>query len=335
MLHIVNGDSFANVLGETGLPGEILVYREVLNIGPIQWTGSTYDLAMARATWMARAGLGSYENIKFDMLGFEARLSEAAQDDEVIMWFEHDLYDQLMLIRLLHFFSSPENRPEKLSLICIGHHPDISNFRGLGQLNKEQTLDLYEERNPVTDDQLDLGRRAWEAFTNPDPSDWVKLMNEDTHCLPYLDEAVLRHLQEFPGIEDGLSMSQRFLMEEVGEHPGLTVHELFMRSSSRERYVFWGDTAWATVLIDLARLPHPPLTISGPETQWRPNDPEFWKMRVDLTNLGRDILKGEYGVHRLNGVDTWRGGVYLAGYKISWAWDEVNQQLVSGMTTYE
>ena len=35
MLHVTNGDNVAGVLVETGLPGEVIPWRDILHVGPV------------------------------------------------------------------------------------------------------------------------------------------------------------------------------------------------------------------------------------------------------------------------------------------------------------
>ena len=56
------------------------------------------------------------------------------------------------------------------SLICIGAFPAVPNFTGLGQLTPDQLASLLDSRHPVSDDEVELGSRAWVRFCAPDPA---------------------------------------------------------------------------------------------------------------------------------------------------------------------
>ncbi len=51
--------------------------------------------------------------------------------DEVVLWFEHDLFDQLLLVRLLDWFSARDLGLTRLSLISIAEHPAVPRFVGM------------------------------------------------------------------------------------------------------------------------------------------------------------------------------------------------------------
>ena len=59
-----------------------------------------------------------------------------------------------------------------------------------------------------------------------------------------------------------------------------------------------------------------------------PEDPH--RDTVAITTAGREVLAGRADHVRLNGVDVWRGGVYLSGSDRSpWRWDRGDETLVS------
>ena len=46
-----------------------------------------------------------------------------------------------------------------------------------------------------------------------------------------------------------------------------------------------------------------------------------------LTEAGRDVLLGTTDAVKLNGIDTWLGGVHLQGRTNIWRWDEATKKL--------
>src|SRR5262249_39835373 len=87
---------------------------------------------------------------------------------ELILWFEHDLFDQLALIRLLARLAR-RGLPAQLTLVSIDRHPEVPNFLGLGQLKPEQLAELWPRRTPLSRDAIDEAITAWIAVTPPDP----------------------------------------------------------------------------------------------------------------------------------------------------------------------
>src|SRR5206468_3010097 len=115
----------------------------------------------------------------------EERLEALNEQEEVVLWFEHDLYDQTMLVYLLDRFISRRRKYARLHLLCIDSFMGVHPFKGLGQLSPRQTESLLGEWGEITDDQLQLGSRAWRAYASDDPLELQLLLRHDLSGLPY------------------------------------------------------------------------------------------------------------------------------------------------------
>src|SRR5262249_8632500 len=102
-------------------------------------------------------------------------------------------------------------------------------------------------RQPITDAHLGLAQAAWAAFRAPSPERWVALLRYDTSALPFLRTAILRHLEEFPGIGHGLSRTESFILR--GVHSGVqNPAELFAAFQENEESPFMGDWSFYAIL---------------------------------------------------------------------------------------
>ncbi|MBD0326590.1 MAG: RNA polymerase subunit sigma, partial [Pyrinomonadaceae bacterium] len=164
MLHLHNGDSSANILRESGLPGEHLAWREALISGPTPQNLSAEEWIRVRAAHLAEAYDVSPEDCTRNLLEQDRALSDFSQHEEVVLWFEHDLFCQLHLIYLLQWFATRELGETKLSLVCVDSFPGVEDFRGLGQLSPPQMASLFETRSEVSAAQLNLAVAAWQAY---------------------------------------------------------------------------------------------------------------------------------------------------------------------------
>ena len=126
-------------------------------------------------------GFESAEAASRKLKEWEHDLRSYTEFEEVILWFEHDLFDQLGLVHHLAFFAGENVGNTCLSLICIGDYPGIKRFRGLGQLTPQQMVSLLGTRQPIADNLLVTGAAAWEAFGSTEPAPWLKLLARKTH----------------------------------------------------------------------------------------------------------------------------------------------------------
>ena len=257
MLHITNGDHAAALLRASGVTGEVLPWRDVLHEGPVPAGLALAELSEVRARFLADSGLADdYAEVLEDFRQRDATLGRFADHAEVTLWFEHDLYDQLQLLQLLDWFAGQEQAATRLSLICIGSFPGKPDFGGLGELTAAELASLFPSRHAVSTEELHLAQAAWQAFRAPDPTALAALLNGDTAALPYLRAALLRHLEEFPSVEYGLSRTERELLEVLASGSE-TPQTIFAAWRAKEETSFMGDTPLWTHLRQLGTGPHP------------------------------------------------------------------------------
>ena len=239
MLHVTNGDCALDVL-KRAVEGEFLPWRDVLHEGPVHAGIPLEDLSRRRAAFIASAGWATLPQIEKDFLERDARLRSSSAHEEVVLWFEHDLYDQLQLIQLLDWFALHPHR--KLSLVCEAEY--------LGSMTPARAADLFTQRRPISHSQMKAGAEAWAAFASADPR---SISTAFVPELPFLGAALRRLLEEFPWASDGLSRLERQALEALREGP-LPLEELFARAHHRrEEAVFLGDSVLRWHLARLER----------------------------------------------------------------------------------
>ena len=321
MLHITNGDCAAGVIGRTGIPGPVLPWRDVLHEGPVSAGLELADLSDVRARFLADEGYAPLAQLREEFAHRDAALAASVEHDEVVLWFEHDLYDQLQLVQLLDWFSQQARCGTQLRLVCEREY--------LGESSPERLSELFAARCGVTAAQLALGRAAWEAFRSPDPASISRLLLRDTAPLPFLAGALERHMEQFPATVGGLSRSERQVLEAVAEGANSPA-AAFAASQAREEAIFLGDATFARYLDGLGGGRQPLLAWEDGSRLAAQRggvaDEAFWRRRMRLTDCGRDILAGRADQVAFNGIDRWLGGVHLRG-AAPWRWDVAAKRL--------
>ena len=307
-LHVTNGGAAAERLAAAGIVGDILTWDDVLHEGPVPGKLGFAQLREARARFIAERGWVTEAEARQRMEERDAVLDAAGSRQEVILWFEHDLYDQLQLIQILHRLVVQGPDPQRLTLACEAEY--------LGMMSAERVRSLHARRAAVTREQVRLAAEAWTAFTAPDAHRITALLEGDTSALPFLGPALRRHLEEFPSMRTGLSRSEQQALEVI-EQGATTIADAFPRAHhQREDPVFLGDTMFAWYLERMSRVPQPLLLMDDGLPVAFPWDDDgaeraFWKRSVRLTDAGRDVLAGRENAIALNGIDRWLGGVHL------------------------
>jgi hypothetical protein len=327
MLHIHNGDSAAGTAKKSNIPGEHLAWREALVCGPAPGNLSIDEFCQVRARHLADAYGANLERTEHELLAQEKTLARFSDHDEVVLWFEHDLFCQVQLIYLLHRFAHSEPGQTRLSLISINEFPGIAEFRGFGELKEEQLAALFPQRQEITRPQLDLGSKAWQAYSAADAAAWFSLLRSDTSALPFLRSALLKHLQRFPSTENGLGRIESVGLELIAGGY-CSFKSLFPAFARREPEYGYGDAQLYLELKRLADGAAPALTLSDGNNLAATDPAQMLLSSFEITEFGKAVLAGEEDFVRSNGIDHWLGGVHLMGREAGWRWDERAQEVL-------
>lgn len=317
-LHIRCGDDILAKLKEAGLPGEMIRWADALCQGPTPAGLNEYEWRRVRAQHAKNFGGIPYDEAMEFLRKQDDNLLRFRHHDEIVLWFEHDMFDQVILIYLLDWFARQDVGHRRLLLICPNQH--------LGFMGPEQLAQLYPTRQQVTARQIDLSRRAWQAFCATDPSKIETLLSEDTSALPFLRQALIRHLQEFPFVHNGLNQTEQNALDAIAS--GITEpKQLFQEIQRREESAWLGDSMFWPYLEQMAIGTDALLKIEG-AGPWvnKPTEPST--RFIYLTEQGRRVLHGEEDWVGLKGLDRWLGGVHLQGQRVMWRWDSSQQALI-------
>jgi hypothetical protein len=323
IVHVVNGDITAGLLEEADVPGEIRVWADALDTGPVL-PGDDDDHRAARAAWHAAFDGSDETEHRIRLAEWDAGVDDGADNaDEIVLWYEHDLFDQLALVRLLARIG---RRPRKatISMVSIDRHPDIPEFLGFGQLESHQLAALWPRRTPIARDALDESAAAWTAITAPEPRA-VAFVAKRTKALPFLGGALERHLEELPDTGTGTTRSERQLLGMIAR--GVSTVGALMKEfvTIDPRYTITDGNVVAVLhqlaAIGLVTLP-PDLPGAGtPITGAIIGE-------VGTTPAAKDVLAGKADRVETYGVDSWRGGVRLLGKGPVWRWDQTERRAV-------
>ena len=317
LLHVLNGNSVADSLRAAGIAGEVTLAADVLYEGPAV-AARPERWRRERAGFLAACGYDGYDECLARLSSWDRALEGFRGHDEVVLWFEHDLFDQLHLCRLLAWFAGRDTGLTGLSLVQAGDY--------LGRMPPERLAGLFKDRQPVTEAQQRLACIAWQAFCAPEPVGLESLLYADTSALPHLAAALRRHLEEFPGTGDGLSRSERQALAAVAGGP-LPFAALFAAVQRQEERVFMTDLSLLRRVRDLAAGPRPLLRLDPSPGPW---STAARHPLVATTAAGLGVLAGKEDWTSIRGgVDLWLGGVHLQGPQPAWRWDPEGRRLRS------
>jgi len=334
LLHVTNGDSAGNTLRQTSLGGAVLPWQDVLHEGPVP-AGPRPDLRQARAAFLSGCGWGRRQDVLSALERRDQQLVQALRDGcQVVLWFEHDLYDQLQLIDALALAAGAASaegaaRPGTLELIVVGEFPGRPSFRGLGELTADELETLWPARTPAGPAALAAATRAWAALRRPDPVELAACARAGVPELPFLAPALRRLLAELPAPADGLSGTERYALRAI-DAGAATPAAAFLAAQDLEEAPFLGDAWFYLTLAGLGRGQNRLVeTQDGEELSVPPplgDGPSFAGQPLRLTPAGHRVLARQADRVALLGIDRWLGGTRLTP-AATWRWDPATQQL--------
>lgn len=302
-LNITNGDSSVELMALAKVDGQYLPWRDVLHIGPLADTTNLEVFSRQRAKFLSDYGLGSYPSLLKDFNQRDHCIKQLTPRDCVVLWFEHDLYDQLQLCQILSHLYSRE-LCDNVSLINppthLGHHTPASFAK------------LEQQKAIVTDQQFQLAVTCWEALIQSTPHAVAKLLSSDLSALPFVKKVLQRFLAELPDPQSGINETERLILSVVKDQP-LTRGECFRDYTRLEADEFLGDLIFFRQLDALINDRHPLLNQKG----------EY----LALTDLGVAVLAGDDRWQRNLSLPFYWGGVTMEG-GVSFYWDRSNQRVV-------
>lgn len=314
MIHFTNGSIVADALVAGGVSGRVVACADPLHDGPCLPGLNRAEWRDTRARFLANAHGAAIDEIRRDFEARDAAIDEACRAEEVVLWFEHDLFDQLNLLWLLDALAGAGAVPDRVRLIVIGEHADVTPFHGLGQLSPAQLLALFPGRDLLTTDALDEARAAWADVCAPDPRALAMRAAGTSAGWPWLPGALRRLVDELPSVAGGVSRTERQGLEALASG-ARTLGQAFAASAAREERVFLGDESFYVAMRRLHDASTPLITaaraLDGPPDT-------LWSIEVTLTDAGRRVLAGLEDHARLNGLDRWVGGVHLRGSSPRW-----------------
>jgi hypothetical protein len=326
-LHIRCGHDIQQPLVEAGFVGDFLVDAYPYGTMPLT-TGSDRLELLARAL-IAPSGKSlngqGYEEALEDLRRLEQQLHASADDYErVVIWMEHDSYDQLVLARLLALYATAK-RPPTFELIAVDEFPGSQRFIGIGQLPPEALRLLWPSRRPVTAAQLALGKEAWTALSSDDPMPLAALVRCGTPALPIMAPALHRHLRELPSVENGLRLSEQLILRILCDRGPVRRNPLFGLLLERDPLPYNGDLRFFDLIDYMIAGSMPLVTVVRTPV----NENQF-RIDVAITELGRAVLRGERDWLSLRPPARWVGGVHIQPGVPGWRWDEAKRDAVLG-----
>ncbi len=251
-LHILNGDSTLDQFKASGIEGDTFVWREVLSDGPVHIEFGSDAFWNVRDSFMTpEFNLESGQYLK-DIISFKTLEERLSQYQEIVLWFEYDLFCQINMIALIQWIGQ-QGLDSTISLVCVGKIDDSDQLFGLGKIAAMRYTELLESRLKLGAREFDFCSDVYEGYCSSDPNDLYNYILLSFSGFAYLPDALEVHLKRFPNKETGLTEIEGKLVSfiKAGETDKT---KLIGKMLHWQRYHGFGDQQYSNVLNRLKPL---------------------------------------------------------------------------------
>lgn len=274
--HVLNGGATLAILREAAVPGESVVFPDMLMEGPLpRGRDGRLDWA-ARASFLAaRFGVPRAPALARMRAFVQAFDSALASGGEVTLWFEEDFFCQVHLAYLLA--TLPASARKRVRVIC--------SAKPLGHLSPKDLERRYARRLPLDPACAALSKKVWAALSRPAAPSGRHGLSAEARAAwaaggraealladrqgfaawPRLRAGLKAQLDRRPGV-DGLGSLEKAILAALPKAgKPLPFAKLFpsVARHPRIKALGLGDLQVARCALDLARLQDSPLRIQG------------------------------------------------------------------------
>lgn len=247
LLHITNGDSFTEKLKSLKLKGDIITWREMLcegktltNVGSESFWKTRFEFLnknyKVSKSWFIEKTLKEYRS-----------LCNHKQQDEIVLWFEYDLFCQINMIAVLSWLKT-NRKYAQISLVCSGKEDDTDKMYGLSELSDEQLLKLYKNKVELSQDDIEYADYVWQLYCSDNPIRLENLSDYSEFQFDYLSYAVQAHLHRFPSIKNGLNEMENNMLRRAYEQKPSSKKIFLADLLQNQGFLGFGDSQYERAL---------------------------------------------------------------------------------------
>ena len=302
ILNIINGNACINIMKKANIKGDFLPWLDFLHEGNVPAGLTLEELSLIRAKFISEYKVGEFSEIYKRFRKRDNQLNAYREYNQIVLWFEHDLHDQLQLLQLLDWFATKNLKDIQLTFIYSNNY--------LGESTTQQIQKMLHYAIEVSPQHLKLAQKAWSAFREPTPKSWFKLLKEPTSILPFLQPAIFRMLEEFPHTKTGLSRTEYQALLVISN--GIDdAKDIFEKCQSFEERRFMGNIVFWKILNNFENHNIIKRDINK---------------KLTITPLGRELLDGKHFGFDVMPLNRYIGGCHITLDNL-WCWDIATETL--------
>lgn len=290
LLHITNGDSTTQILKNTPfVKGDIITWREMLCEGK-----TTTDVG-SEGFWKTRYDFlkSSYKVTKKTFIDYTLKeyrsLCKQKTQDEIVLWFEHDLFCQINMLAVISWLKR-FRKGRKITLVQSGRIKGKSKLYSLAELSKTQLNQHFKDRIELSRDDIEHADYIWQLYCSDSPLR-LETVSKFSPMSPflYLEDALRAHLLRFPSIKNGLNSVEQTVLQTVNNNQFNSKEELVGHLLKDQANLGFGDVQYFQKIEELRSLFHTfnPVRLRKKASEVLENKLNYYaQMRSDFSYLG-------------------------------------------------
>ncbi|UNY98081.1 DUF1835 domain-containing protein [Zhouia spongiae] len=253
ILHITNGDSFTSYLEQLNIKGDIITWREMLCEGRTTTDVGSESFWRTRFDFLKNSYKVSKERFVEFTLKEYRRLCNQKHQQEIVLWFEYDLFCQVNMIAVLSWLHK-NRKGVPVSLVCSGKEDDTERLYGLSELSAEHIGLLYKKRLHLTLDDIEYADYIWQLYCGDNPIQLYTAIKQNSSQLKYITPAFLSHLHRFPTVENGLNELENNVLKAARDHKINSKDQLVVHMLKNQGYYGFSDLQYKKLITGLRPL---------------------------------------------------------------------------------
>lgn len=220
--HILNGDALYQKF-PTSLPGEIIVMRECLSLGPVSATDYN-EFCLERIAYLKKEyGEPDYFN---RIMSEWAKINNMEPDGYVYLWFEKDMYCQVNMWFILHLMKPIY---DQIKLVM----PLKDDWTGFGPLGESELIQCYQRATSLIAEDILKIRQLWEAYSQNDFEIMSLTSMAIKPSLPFISKAIGMHFDRIDTDqkEGRLKRLMRKIVEKEGTENFKVINQKFWENA--------------------------------------------------------------------------------------------------------
>lgn len=302
LLHILNGDSTLSMMNKQKIAGDKVVWREVL------CEGKTIPTIGSPEFWKERIqffeSFFEVENTQFKDFTIKEfdKLKNFQSYDEVVLWFEHDLFCQINMIAMISWLAQQNKGKTTISLVCLGEFEHYEELVALGEIDSKYYPQLFDQRKTLEKKDFAEALTAWKCYCSDQPSQLLNL--KINGAFPYLQPALKAHLKRFPSVKNGLNFIENNILH-LAKSGVDNPHRLVGKLLKEYPQYGFGDLQYYGYIKRMLPL--------------------FESIQpLVLNDLGKAVVEGDKDFQQLVGETEYLGGANIQQFR----WDENQSALL-------